>query len=176
MPPVMERGLIRSGTKGVGLGADDRAGCAILWLLRELGHSMLVVSGEESGRLGSSMLMKSYPEIAAEINDSHCFAIEFDRRNGTDYKCYDVGSDDFRRYVENVTGYREPDRTSYTDITVLCRRICGVNLSVGYHYEHTALEMLDVSEWRGTLEVSRKWLSSHILPRFPLVGKWNVTG
>lgn len=172
--PIMDRGLIRSGTRGIGLGADDRAGCAILWLLRDLGHSLLVVSGEENGRLGISMLMRSYPEIAAEINDSHGFAIEFDRRNGSDFKCYDVGSDDFRRYVGSVTGYAEPDRRSFTDITVLCRRICGANLSIGYHDEHTEFETLDVSEWRGTLEISRRWLSSPILPRFTQDGRWDV--
>ncbi len=35
-----------SRTEGCGLGADDRAGCAILWLLRDLGHSLLITDGE----------------------------------------------------------------------------------------------------------------------------------
>ena len=31
---------IRSAQKGVGIDADDRAGCAILWLLKDLGHNL----------------------------------------------------------------------------------------------------------------------------------------
>ena len=31
------------------LGADDRAGCAIIWALRHLGHGSLMTDGEEYG-------------------------------------------------------------------------------------------------------------------------------
>ncbi|MEI6614195.1 MAG: hypothetical protein WCL37_04800, partial [Chrysiogenales bacterium] len=85
-----ENGIIRN-RKG-GLGADDRAGCAIVWLLRDLGHSLLIVDGEERGRQGSNWLMEANPDIRNEINNEHNFVIEFDRRNGRDYKCYNVGT------------------------------------------------------------------------------------
>ena len=39
----------RSGVYDEGIGADDRAGCAILWLLKDSGHSLLVTNGEEIG-------------------------------------------------------------------------------------------------------------------------------
>ncbi len=41
---------IRAVNEESGLGADDRAGCAMLWLLKDLGHSLLVTNGEEKGR------------------------------------------------------------------------------------------------------------------------------
>lgn len=151
-----------------GLGADDRAGCAIIWLLKDMGHSILITSGEEGGRHGSSWLMNDNLDIAADINDRHQFMIQFDRRGATDFKCYSVGTNGFREYVARVTGYSEPDRRSYTDIVTLCRRITGVNLSIGYYEEHRVNEHLVVAEWQNTLDICRKWLADENLPRFSL--------
>jgi hypothetical protein len=96
----------------------------------------------------------------------HQFAVEFDRRNSNDYKCYTVGTFDFCDYLDKETGYSEPDPYSYTDIVSLCRRITGVNLSIGYYDEHTEKERLVLSEWLHTLEMSRRWLASNDLPLF----------
>ena len=153
--------------KGGRLGADDRAGCAILWLLKDIGHSLLVTDGEEQGVVGSRWLMNSNPDIADAINKEHQFAVEFDRRNAKDFKCYDVGTDEFRRYVAESTKYTEPDRFSFTDIILLCRGIPGVNLSIGYYDEHVASECLRMDEWCHTLKLCRSWLSSPML-RFRL--------
>jgi hypothetical protein len=105
----IEADEIRAVNEEFGLGADDRAGCAILWLLKDLGHSLLVTNGEEKGQSGSSWLMGHNKDIADEINHDHQFVIQFDRRNGRDFKCYDVGTDEFRAYVADKTGYTEPD-------------------------------------------------------------------
>lgn len=148
------------------LGADDRAGCAILWLLRDLGHSLLIMDGEENGQIGSNWLMNEHPDIADEIN-SHQFMVQFDRRNSHDFKCYYVGTPEFRSYVAQQTGYSEPNRSSYTDIGILCRDVCGVNLSVGYYNEHSVDETICIAEWQNTLSIARKWLSG-ALPRFAL--------
>ena len=167
---IVSEGIIRSSNPDYGLGADDRAGCAILWLLKDSGHSLLITNGEERGRKGSNWLMNS-PEnndIAEEINSGHQFAIQFDRRNGSDFKCYGVGTEEFRKYVKEKTGYSEPDRSSRTDIVILCRKIAGVNLSIGYYDEHKAGEYLKIEEWENTLELCRKWLSEKDLPRFNL--------
>ena len=143
---------------GCGIGADDRAGCAILWLLRNSGHSILIVDGEEMGCIGSSWLMDNNKDIANKIN-SHMFMIGFDRRGSNDYKCYDVGNKKFRKYIENnYIGYKEPDRYSYSDIAVLCDKICGVNLSVGYYNEHTANEYIKINEWENTLKITERFL------------------
>ena len=140
----------------------------MLWLLKDLGHSLLVTNGEEHGQTGSSWLMDDNKDIAEEINHDHQFVIQLDRRNGRDFKCYDVGTDEFRSYVAQKTGYTEPDRRSNTDIKILCREIAGVNLSVGYHNEHHENEYLNIAEWENTLNVVKEWLSEPNLERFAL--------
>ncbi len=163
---VQQDGIIKNSHGG--LGADDRAGCALLWLLKDTGHSLLIANGQEDGCKGSRWLMEHHGDIAAEINRNHQFAVQFDRRNGTDYKCYSVGTDAFREYIELVTGYSEPDRRFETDIVFLCRNICGVNLSVGFHREHSKEEYLILEEWQRSLDLCRRWLSTPNLPRFSL--------
>ena len=164
----IDNGEIRAVNDEFGLGADDRAGCAMLWLLKDLGHSLLVTNGEENGQKGSSWLMDHNKDIADEINHDHQFVIQFDRGNGRDFKCYDVGTDEFRSYVAKKTGYTEPDRKATTDIVNLCREIAGVNLSVGYHNEHGNQEHLNIAEWEHTLNVVHEWLSGPNLERFAL--------
>ncbi len=90
----IEDGNITAVNEEFGLGADDRAGCAMLWLLKDLGHSLLVTNGEEDGQKGAAWLMSHNKDIAHEINHDHQFVIQFDRRNGRDFKCYDVGTDE----------------------------------------------------------------------------------
>lgn len=166
-PRIIEQnGIIRN--RNGGLGADDRAGCALIWLLKDMGHSILITNGEEHGRKGSNWLINENHDIADKINSSHQFIIQLDRRNGKDFKCYSVGTDEFRNYISKITGYSEPDRSSYTDIVTLCRDICGVNLSIGYRNEHSENEHLVIDEWVNTLNICRKWLSESELPRFSL--------
>lgn len=128
------------------------------------GHSTLITDGEERGRMGSTWLMKYNEDIANLINQ-HQFMIQFDRRNGSDFKCYDVGTDEFRSFIKEQTGFSEPDRRSYTDICTLCRDICGVNLSIGYYDEHTNEERINIEEWLNTLRITQKLLDNE-LPRF----------
>ena len=168
-PPVVVRdGVLRSADPGLGIGADDRAGCAILWQLRHLGHSLLLTSGEEHGCLASRWLMEENADLAGEINETHRFVVEFDRRGRSDFKCYDVGTDSFRAYCGRMTGFSEPDRYSSTDIRVLCRSIPGVNLSAGFCEEHSVEEHLRIGDWARTLEIARRWLSAPVLPQFLL--------
>jgi len=162
----IEDGNIRAVNDEFGLGTDDRAGCAMLWLLKDLGHSLLVTDGEEHDQKGAKWLMSHNKDIADEINHDHQFVIQFDRRNGQDFKCYDVGTDKFRACVAKKTGYTEPDRRSSTDIKILCREIAGVNLSVGYHNEHGNQEYLNLAEWEHTLNICGRWVAERELPRF----------
>lgn len=167
---VFSNGIFRSSSTICGIGADDRAGCAMLWLLKDLGHSLLITDGEEVGGIGSNWLMDdpTNADIAQEINREHQFMVQLDRRHGKDFKCYSVGTDAFRNYLLRVTGYTEPDRFSFTDIVTLCRDITGVNLSIGYRHEHSSQESLSVEEWQNTLNLCRRWLSNDYLPRFSL--------
>jgi hypothetical protein len=165
-PVRYKNGEVYSSIPGQGIGADDRAGCALLWFLRGLGHSLLLTSGEESGCLGSRWIMQHNQDIATEIQQ-HQFLMQFDRSGSRDYKCYQSGTPPFRRYIDKMTGYREPDRYSGTDIAVLADRVCGVNLSIGYYLQHTARERLVLREWDNTRNRVSGWLNQRDLPRFP---------
>ena len=157
---VFEDGIYRSGEYDVaiGIGADDRAGCAMLYLLKDSGHSLLITNGEESGCLGSLSIRKNHEKIYDELN-SHMYFLELDRRNSSDFKTYDIPvSNEFNDFIAKETGFKEADTHSSTDITILCDKICGVNLSVGYYYEHTHVEYLVFSEWKHTLDVVMEML------------------
>ena len=160
-------GVYSGKNKQCGIGADDRAGCAILWLLRNSGHSLLIVDGEEYGQIGSYHIMDSYPEIFDELN-AHSYMVQFDRRENRNYKVYDLPvSDEFIDFIEDTTGYYDAGRRSSTDIVVLCRGICGVNLSIGYYDEHTSRERLVFDEWYSTLELAESFLEKE-QKRYPL--------
>lgn len=136
-----------------GIGADDRAGCAMLYLLLSSGHSVLILDGEEHGQVGAHYLKDSYPDIFAELNE-HQYIIQLDRRNAREYKCYNIPvSKEFREFIEKEFSYEDAGIKARTDIVVLCDKICGVNLSVGYYNEHTPQEKLCYEEWLHTYEV-----------------------
>lgn len=133
-----------------GIGADDRAGCAILYLLRNSGHSILIVDGEEHGQVGSNFLKRENKDIYDEINN-HCYALQFDRRNKGDYKCYNIPvTVNFKDFIETNLGFSDAGKKSRTDIVVLCDKICGANLSIGYYDEHTRFESLEYKTWLKT--------------------------
>ena len=155
---IDEGDIYRSLEDDAGIGADDRAGCAILWLLKDLGHSLLITNNEEIGSVGAQNIRDYHKELFEELNN-HQYMIEFDRRDSCDYKVYDIPvTEDFKRFIEINTGYKEADRHFSTDIKILCDKICGVNLSIGYYYEHTEWENLKFHEWEKTLHMARKML------------------
>jgi hypothetical protein len=156
----------RSRPYGIGIGADDRAGVAALWALRELGHSILLTGLEEAGCVGSFTIKRN--PIANELMQNHQFAVQFDRRGHNDLVYYRVGSPEFTKYTADVTGYM-PTEGTFSDIAVLCEDICGVNMSIGYTKEHTADERLSLSAMNRTIDTAQKWLSQKHLPKFPLV-------
>lgn len=164
---TMDGDVIRGTNPECGIGADDRAGCAILWLLRNSGHSILITDGEEHGRIGSTWLMNNHTDMADRLNN-HQFMIQFDRRNARDFKCYTVGTDEFRAFIQKEIGYTEPDRNAFTDIVTLCRDICGVNFSIGYYNEHSTEECINVREWIHTYNKINLVLQSPNLQRFEL--------
>lgn len=177
-PEIIEQdGVISSANENFGIGADDRAGCALLWLLKDLGHSLLLVDGEEKREIngktlsciGSNWIMNDpkNTDIREDIQN-HQFMIQFDRQQGNQFKCYTVATEEFRNYVIEKTGYYEPDRERSTDIKILARDICGVNLSVGYYNEHTPQEKIVIKEWLNTLKIVQNWLEEPFLPKYEL--------
>ena len=152
-------GTVRGENAACGIGADDRAGCAILWLLRESGHSLLVLDGEEYGSLAARHLREAHAALFDELN-GHAYMVEVDRRETENYKVYHLPvPQGFHEFIVEKTGYREADRRSSTDITVLCRDIAGVNLSIGYYREHSEEEHLVLDEWYRTLTLLRAMLA-----------------
>ena len=150
-----------------GIGADDRAGCAILYLLLSSGHSVLVLDGEEHGQIGAHYLKDSCPNIFAELNE-HQYIIQLDRRGAREYKCYNIPvSEEFREFIEKEFSYEDAGMKARTDIVVLCDKICGVNLSVGYYHEHTPQEKICYEEWLHTYEVLEAILKKK-QKRYPL--------
>ena len=158
---------IRNADSNQILGADDRAGCAVVSILGPmLGHGMLILDGEEDGQIGARALIKRCGAIADELQSRCQFMVEFDRRESRNFKCYDVGTNEFREYVSMKTGFRDDGRSAYTDICTLARDICGVNLATGFYGEHRAGEYLQKSDWLETLNLSLGWLGESDLPKF----------
>ena len=79
---------------------------------------------------------------------------------------------EFRKFIKDNTGYKDAGIFSSTDITVLCEKICGVNLSLGYYDEHTKLESFKFNEWLNTLNIARKMLAPK-QKKFPLAKDFN---
>ena len=169
---VFEDGWYRGTNPAVSIGADDRAGCAMLWAMRKSGHSLLVTDGEEHGQIGAHFLRDSCPEVFAELQ-AHAFMVQLDRRGASDYKCYELPvTPEFLAYVEAETGYVRAEGKGRTDIQVLCGDVCGVNLSVGYYDEHKPEERVCLAEWQHSLDVVRAMLAKP-LARFPLAKREN---
>lgn len=180
---IVEDGdIIRSGSQDYGIGADDRAGCAMLWLLKDLWHHLLVLDYEEATHkdgfgncTGSRYLMREHPKIAEIINLSS-FVLEFDRRlaygiRREHYTSYNLPvTKEFRDFIESNTGFIDDDSSGYTDILELCRDVCGANICVGYTNAHSVKENISVSAFQNTYEIMRTLLSK-VLKRYALKEK-----
>ncbi|MBQ2765978.1 MAG: M28 family peptidase [Clostridia bacterium] len=166
-------GVFSSSIPECGIGADDRAGCAMLWELRECGHSILIVDGEEHGKIGARYLKKSNPRLFRELN-RHKYIIELDWA-GTDSCLYNQvdNTKRFKKHIEKSIGFVDAKASGGTDLQILCRNICGVNLGIGYHGQHTKDESLVLSEWENTCNKLNEFLAepqhrfrSYILPPY----------
>ena len=151
-----------SSTGGVGIGANNRAGCAILYLLRDMGHSLLVLDKQEYGLcLATHELRASYTHLLEEMN-RHRYMVQFDLGGADRLKYYNMPScEEFRNYIAKSTGYHEvlSDGRRSTDICELAESICGVNISAGYYNESTPREKLNFSQWLNTYTKARAFLS-----------------
>lgn len=151
-------GFYYSETDECSIGADDRAGCAMLWLLRDSGHSLLILDGEEHGQVGAHYLKENNLPLFEEINN-HSFMLQLDRRGKNDYKYYHLPvTKEFINYVERSTGFVLARGSGKTDIGTLCTKACGVNLSIGYYDEHNPTERLCYKEWLRTYNIVKRML------------------
>ena len=153
-----EDGIYASGNEACGIGADDRAGCAMAWALRDSGHSLLILDGEEKGKVGARYLKKAHKKLFREIN-RHNFILELDWAG--------AGGCLFNQ-VENTQTFKDHIQTAFTDskakggsdLQILCRDICGANLSVGWQNCHTPKETLAVAHWEENYKTLKAFLEN----------------
>lgn len=162
---ILENGIFKSNHPGCGIGADDRAGCAMLWTLRDCGHSLLITDGEEQGKHGARYLKRHHPKLFRELN-CHRYMIEFDWK-GTDGCLYNQvdNTKRFKKYITRQLGFTDSQAKGGTDLGVLCKNICGVNLGVGYRGHHTNSEQLVLADWENTFHKVSAFLEGK-QPRF----------
>lgn len=149
-----------------GLGADDRAGVFMIMSIIKSGFKphIIFTTDEEIGGLGARELAKK----KMPFKDLK-YIIQLDRRGTNDCVFYDCDNQEFTAYVEKF-GFVETWGT-FTDISYLCPAwgVAGVNLSVGYHDEHSIAETLHVSAWFSTFEKVMVMLSETEIPFFKYI-------
>ena len=155
---VLEDGVFHSSDPACGIGADDRAGCAMVWALRNSGHSLLIVHGEEKGKHGARFLRKAYPKLYRELN-RHQFMMEMDWAGfgGCLYNQVD-NTPAFKAYITETLGFTDSRARGGCDLQILCRKICGVNVSTGWNYCHRPTETLDCDQWLQNYEALERFL------------------
>lgn len=170
---IYDNGVYSSGNPNCGIGADDRAGCAMLWALRDCGHSLLIVDGEEKGKHGAKYLRDAYPKLFRQLN-KHGFIIEMDwaGTGGSLYNQVD-NSDAFKAYILKETGFVDSQKKGGCDLQILCRRVCGVNLSTGWYGCHTSKELLSVADWENTYHMLKTFLEKP-KPKFAIPLRFRI--
>lgn len=126
-----------------GAGFDDKAGVFSIFKIIEDGYlpHVIFTTDEEVGSLGAKCMAQDLPQHP--FNELK-YLIELDRANDYDCVFYGCENREFVSYVESF-GFVEAFGTS-SDINHICPvwEIAGTNLSIGYKYEHTNDENLDI--------------------------------
>lgn len=132
-----------------GSGFDDRAGVFAIFKILSCGYrpSIIFTNHEEIGGTGAKKLVLDFPEPEAELD----FLIELDRAGSDDCVFYQCDNPEFVKYIESF-GFKF-NRGSFTDISFIAPvwGMAAVNLSIGYEYEHTDLEILFIEDTYATI-------------------------
>lgn len=169
--PKFVMGIYFTSNTRHGVGADDRVGCAMLWGLRNCGHSLLITDGEERGKIGARYLRKHHKKLFREINRTHRMILALDCPGSNCYLLDQVDAPEaFRVYVEEKLQIVPCTMRGGSDLEVLCERICGVNLGVGYVNPHSGAEMFFVRGWNELYRKLYTFLEEEH-PRFPISKK-----
>jgi hypothetical protein len=149
----------RSAVPDRGIGADDRAGCAALWRLRDSGAGLLIVPAEEDGCVGSRHVARYHRDILED--QVFGMFMQFDRRGVNDLVYYDANPADLDHDLTSgpFNGYAEAVG-SFSDVSVLAPAlgVVGVNVSIGFDAEHTPQESIDPLVWAMTVRNAAAWL------------------
>lgn len=150
--------------KEINSGFDDRAGvAAILAILETLQTplpTVIFTHGEETGGIGAQALKNEHQ------NPQLKYLIELDRQGEDDAVFYACENPEFTSFILS-SGFSLA-RGSFSDISFLCPawRIAGVNLSIGYFFEHTVDEYLNVTFWQNTIAKVVDLLKRENVPTF----------
>ena len=141
-----EQGVIWSPN---GLGADDRAGVYMILQILEttdLRPHILFTTDEESTSIGAEAVSSKRKELFGEVS----YIIELDRQGYKECVFYDCDNPQFQKLIENY-GFKTEQGT-FTDISIICPSwgVAGVNLSVGYLWEHSYIEHFYSAMWYDT--------------------------
>ena len=131
-----------------GLGGDDRCGVygIIALLLSGQKPHILFTEDEEIGGVGAGKAASKMKKP-----EGVKYLIQLDRRGTEDAVFYSCDNKDFHSYVEDF-GFKKASG-SFTDISTLMPTwdLCGVNLSIGYHNEHSKNEYVDLEAMEQTI-------------------------
>ena len=147
-----------------GLGADDRAGVyGIIKIIQSgLRPHIFLTTDEEYGGIGAIMLVSDYETPPFQIN----FLIELDRQGYNECVFYNCNNTQFHSYIQSF-GFNMA-KGSFSDISIICPNwdIAGVNLSVGYYYEHSQIEHFFIQELNETVDKVKTILTQTNIPSF----------
>jgi len=156
------------------LGADDRAGIygilEVVNLCKEVGvlPNILLTNHEESGGKGMRVFTnKMKAKALKHIN----LCVALDRQGVGEYVTYNELPDEVDNYM-NWFGFIEHEG-SFSDCQIFCSKykIPSVNVSVGYHHQHTASECLHMDELDLTIDRLVDIMLSPISTRYKTTGK-----
>ena len=149
-----------------GLGADDRAGVFAIVSIINKGYRphIILTTDEEIGGVGACALT----EFEKPFEDVR-YLIQLDRRGSDDCVFYDCANPDFTKYIEQF-GFSE-NWGSFSDISIICPEwgIAGVNLSIGYHNEHSEIETLHIGNMLNTINKVENMLTEKDIPFFEYI-------
>lgn len=150
---VYENGTIWSPQ---GIGGDDRCGVyAIMRILKEIDCPVVFCEDEEIGGIGSSMFIDSAVFEDLVKSERIRYVIDLDRKGSDEAVYYELDNNDFKNFVEKE--FWHFDWGSFTDICNICPElgVAGVNLSIGYHKQHTKEEYVVLSEMDRAIEETK---------------------
>ncbi|MBR5503909.1 MAG: M20/M25/M40 family metallo-hydrolase [Methanobrevibacter sp.] len=153
-----------------GAGFDDKAGIFSIFKILEKGYlpHVIFTTDEERGSLGALKLIEDLPKHP--FNDLK-YLIELDRANDYDCVFYGCINQEFVDYIESF-GFVQAFGTS-SDVKHISYawNIAGVNLSIGYKYQHSTEEILNINSMFETISKVEKMLedASNLFEEFKYI-------
>lgn len=156
--------VLESAIKGVGIGADDRLGCAACWSCRKMGHGIILFPEEEVGCRGSKFMVDNHLEVLKGFQ----FMLQFDRAGARDLAMYNHDSEPFLNFLKSRYPQYNKVTGSSTDVKqlVVPTKTCGVNVSIGFKAQHTENETADILDYMRTVGLTQAMLRMEDIPKF----------